>query len=160
MKGRFLWLFLPALLLGLFGSCSEPRPVNSASEPIDGQVSAAEPTELDRQAGEIRYLTDSVLRCLATYNYRQLAQLLDPAERTLSGAEVAEILLGPDARSMLLERWDAKQIAVSFSDEAEWATAQIGLRYRRRPNRKGVRALFTVRFHRQSPQGNWLLSVL
>ena len=160
MKSRFLWLFLLTLGLGLVGSCSEPRPVNSVPQPGAQQVSATRNPQLDRQAGEIRDLTDAVLRCLATYDYQRLAQLLEPADRALSGVEVAEILLGPDARSMLLERWDARQIAVSFSDNGEWATAQTQLRYRRRPNRRARQALFSVRFHKQSPQGNWLLSVL
>jgi len=139
----------------MLGSCADSSG-QSAARP--GSTSVPAGAEEDRRI--ISHLTDTVLQCLSTHDYERLAGLLEPAEKSLSGSQVADLLLGRTASSVVLERWDAERIEVRFDDTLQWATATADVSCRRLAGRRPQQAVFSVCFHRSGLQGPWRLSVL
>jgi len=85
--------------------------------------------------------------------------LINAKELQLSGAEAAVRLIGPRASTMILEHWDAQEIAVSLDDNLRQATAAVEVSYRLSLNRELQTALFTFNFHRSNMQDAWQLVV-
>jgi len=113
------------------------------------------------QQDQIRRIADEILQALATRNYH----LLEPAgdlidsSANLTGPQVALRLLGPHAYTMLLVRWNAQTIEVTFDQNDSQAVARVAVTYRYRANSRIQTDIFTFRFHYLANLRQWRLSI-
>jgi len=107
----------------------------------------------------VRSLTDQTLLALSTHNYRRLRGLLAPSQQSLSGSQIAALLLGNDHAEIILEYWDMQRVAVTFDAASLRATAEISIRYRRRANRKPTTTQTTLHFRKEEASQVWTLDL-
>ena len=142
------------LLVGVVSlwGCTGSGPVEKISPP------APEPPTATAvgQVRQLQRLADEVLVCLATHNYSKLKTFLSPS-LPLTGREVALRLLGPHATTMVLDRWDAQKIDVSFSENSRHARAQATISYRPKPNRMAKKGIISLLFRQSTKSDNWIL---
>gem|GEM_PF-3194437 len=105
----------------------------------------------------IRRFCDRILLSLATHKYKQLATMLEPANQTITGSQVAQRLLGPQVRSLILDHWDAQNIIVSLDSSLCQALAQAVVAVKSAPNRKPQNHKISFRFHRSHISAPWHL---
>ena len=146
-----IYLFLFALLLPL--SCSKQ---------------SARPSPMGDTRLIIRQLSDRALLALATRDYARFAALIESAEsadvssakkRYEQGLFAARKLLGPQAANIVLDRWDAQSIDVSFDDDFLWADSRIDVSVRLSPAHKPKIVHFNFRFHRRDNSSPWRLYI-
>jgi hypothetical protein len=150
---NIIYLFLFALLLS--PSCASRK-------------TATQPDRLDSRQLTIQRLSDKALLALATRNYIRFAAIIDSAEsadvssakeRYEQGLSAARKLLGPQAARIVLDRWDAQSIDVSFDDDFLWATSCIDVSVRLGPAHKPKNIVFNFRFHRRDNSSPWRLHI-
>ncbi|MBN1764439.1 MAG: hypothetical protein JW860_04210 [Sedimentisphaerales bacterium] len=119
----------------------------------------AQEEEIKHQSQMVRQMTDDILLTLAAHRYEQLLDYIQPVLPPLSGRQVAIKILGPEAFSLVLDRWNAEYVEVSFDDTFLWATVRLDVMVRLRPNRNPRDIPFVFRFHRTSTRSPWRLQV-
>ena len=107
----------------------------------------------------LRRITDDILVALATRNYADLEPFVPIVVPALTGQQAAQMLLGDQVGSIVLERWDADTIHVSLAPDHLSATTKVNVAYRRAPNRPPRRREFTFHFSRSSRQERWRLKL-
>ena len=143
---------MPVLLIPcifLYISCE-----NSASPPPNAEI-----PELPPEHKLLRRITDDILVALATRNYADLDPFVPIVAPALTGQQAAQMLLGDQIGSIVLDRWNADTILISLTPDQLSATSKINVTYRRSPNRPPRRREFTFRFSRPSRQERWRLKL-
>ena len=150
---NIIYLFLFALLL----------PPSCAS-----RKTTTQPNRLDSQRLAIQRLSDAALLALATRDYGRFAAIIDSAEsadvssakrRYELGLSAARRFLGPRADRIVLDRWDAQSIDVSFDDDFLSATSRIDVSVRLGPAHRPKNIVFNFRFHRRDTSSPWRLHI-
>ncbi len=127
-----------------------------------------QPDRLDSQQLTIRRLSDKALLALATRDYARFAAILESAEpadvssakeRYELGLSAARRFLGPRTTRIVLDRWDAQSIDVSFDDDFLWATSHIDVSVRLGPAHRPKNIVFNFRFHRRDNSSPWRLHI-
>ena len=124
-----------------------------------------QPDRLDSQQLTIRRLSDKALLALATRDYVRFAAIIDSADvssakkRYEQGFSAARRFLGPRAARIVLDRWDAQGIDVSFDDDFLWATSRIDVSVRLGPAHRPKNIVFNFRFHRRDNSSPWRLHI-
>jgi hypothetical protein len=132
----------------------------SCDSPDSAEQNAAAPRD-STQKDQIKRLADEILQALATRNYHLLeptGDLID-APANLTGPQIAARLLGPHAYTMLLVRWNAQTIEVTFDQDDSFAAAKVAVEYRYRANSRIQTDIFTFRFHYLSNLRQWRLII-
>lgn len=107
----------------------------------------------------LRQITDHVLVALSTRQNGRLRQWIEPGKTSLKMDEIARGLLGPYARTLVIDHWDARQIAITSNPEGNQAESRVQITYRRSPNRTPQQVVFQLRFYRSLAQHRWFLVV-
>ena len=147
---NIIYLFLFALLLS--PSCVSRK-------------ATTQPDRLDSRQLTIQRLSDRALLALATRDYARFAAVIDSADvssakkRYEQGLSAARKLLGPQVARIVLDRWDAQSIDVSFDDDFLWATSRIDVSVRLGPAHKPKNIVFNFRFHRRDNSSPWRLHI-
>ncbi len=145
---NIIYLFLFALLLP--PSCSKQ---------------SAPPSKTSDPRLTIQRLSDKALLALAARDYVRFAAVIVPAdvssakERYALGLSAARRFLGPRTGRIVLDRWNAQGIDVSFDDDFLWATSRIDVSVRLGPAHKPKNIVFNFRFHRRDNSSPWRLYI-
>jgi hypothetical protein len=129
---------------------------NSASPP---PPKYSEIRELPPEHKLLSRITDDILVALATRNYTDLDPFVPIVVPPLTGQQAAQMLLGDQIDSIMLDRWNAETIRVSLTPDQLSATTKVNVTYRRSPNRPPRRREFTFRFARPSRRDRWRLKL-
>ena len=144
---------LPVLLIPfifLYISCE-----NSASLPPTN----SEIRELTPEHKLLQRITDDILVALATRNYAGIDPFVPIVAPALTGQQAAQMLLGDQIGSIMLDRWNADTILISLTPDQLSPTTNVNITYRRSPNRPPRRRDLTFRFSRPSRQERWWLQL-
>jgi len=152
--------FLCWALLAFLTSCaSSTRPALEHQLPSTPPDNPRNVVATAAEYNTVAALTDEILLALASRGHRSLEHFAPPADPPISGSDIADRLLGRHAGTLVLQRWNAEQIEVTFDTALCRASARVPVVYRPAPNRKPITATFLLRFHRLGPTDRWLLSL-
>lgn len=143
------------MVMTLLTSCTQSTA--EAADVRPGQKIAQTPEELESY--KIKQYTDEILQALARREFDRLVPVVESATPMTSGLGIARRLLGPEAGKIIIERWDAQQMEVTFDEPLHNATAQCSLTAKTRPNRRPRTIPITFTFHRESQAVPWRLVV-
>jgi type IV pilus biogenesis protein CpaD/CtpE len=138
-----LVVVLACLFLISAAGCQTHPPATNYTSPENAQTS---PAPLSLEQRELQEITDSILRALTTYDYDRLTAI--EQNRIVTGHRVAQKLLGPRPKNVVIEQWNATQIRVELAPDNRHATAAVPVTYRPTPNREPRTTEFTFHFVR------------
>ena len=152
-------VFLSWIVLYLCSCATPHRTVWQPQVTSPAGLSEKQKAEAQTQHQAIVQLTDNVLRALAVRRYDQLEQFLDPSEPKPSGRDIAQRLLGPRFETLIIDRWDARQVEIAFDPSLTQAKAHVLVHYRPAPNRKVKVTTFVLLCRRSDSASPCLLDV-